>query len=140
VSHQGTRINDIANSYEGFVPVVNEKFGMFCDLDILFLRAENTGGLVNRVSGSGDIDNRIKTLLDALCVPKRGEIGRKPDDLPDPRPMFVLLSDDSLVTSLRVVTDRLLTTESNDPSEACLIIHVTVRTINPLGAPYGIPI
>jgi len=52
-------VEDIAKRYEGFVPVVNKDFGMFCELDILFLRAEPSGRLIKRDSGGGDLDNRI---------------------------------------------------------------------------------
>jgi hypothetical protein len=113
---------------------------MYCDLDVLFLRAEPIGGLLNHNSGGGDIDNRMKVLFDAFGIPQRGQLQPKPDDPPDPIPLFVLLSDDSLITSVKVTTDRLLTTETDDPAEACVIIHVHVRSINPLIAPYNLPI
>jgi hypothetical protein len=104
----------------------------------LFLGAEPAGKIISRDAGGGDLDNRLKTLLDALCIRQRGGIGRKPDDSIDPDPIFVLLSDDSLVTSIRVTTDRLLTTATNDPAEACLIIHANVKTIDSTRLPYGI--
>jgi hypothetical protein len=50
-----------------FVPLVNEHMGhVTCSLDILFLRRDHPGGLV---SNTGDIDNRIKVLFDALRMP-----------------------------------------------------------------------
>src|SRR5262249_24914581 len=60
----------LALNYErsgiGFIPLMTEPNGLVCELDILFLRPENPG----RVMGSaGDIDNRIKTLIDALRIP-----------------------------------------------------------------------
>jgi hypothetical protein len=39
-----------------FVPLVSESGGFTCSLDILFLRRQDPGNLVNK----GDIDNRIK--------------------------------------------------------------------------------
>lgn len=134
--HQ-TTVESLAERYEGYVPLVNGDHGMYCDLDVLFLRAEPVGGLLKHNSGGGDIDNRIKVLFDALGIPQRGQLRPRQTDEPDPSPVFVLLSDDSLITSVRVTTDRLLTTQSDDPAEACLIIHVHVKSIDPLAMPYG---
>jgi hypothetical protein len=57
----------LANNYQHcgyrWVPLVKE--GMLCDINVLFLRSDAPGALVK----SGDIDNRIKTLLDALRMP-----------------------------------------------------------------------
>jgi hypothetical protein len=138
-----TTIETIAKRWEGYVPVVNGDFGMFCDLDVLYLRHERAGNILQRDdSGRADIDNRMKTLFDALRIPQRGEIQLKENDPPDQSPMYVLLSDDSLVTSLKVTTDRLLTTWTNDPdpADACLIIHVNVRIPDPMAAPYRMTI
>jgi hypothetical protein len=52
-----------------FVPLVNREFKLVCGLDILFLRRENPGDLILQ---GGDVDNRIKTLLDALRIPENG--------------------------------------------------------------------
>jgi hypothetical protein len=48
-----------------FVPLVREEFALTCSLNILFLRADIPGKVVQ----SGDIDNRLKTLFDALRMP-----------------------------------------------------------------------
>jgi hypothetical protein len=134
----GTRIQDLQNRYNGFVPIVTEFFGTYCELDILFLRAEPEGNLIS--GGGGDIDNRIKTLLDALQIPKPGQRGASADDAErDPRPLFVLMTDDSLISSIRITADRLLMLESDcDPADACLIVTVTVKTSNALLSPFGI--
>ena len=52
-----------------FQPLVRESFALKCGLDILFLRQESPG----KVYQGGDLDNRIKTLLDALSVPQAPE-------------------------------------------------------------------
>lgn len=89
-----------------FAPTVSAKLQMVADLKITLLRPEPPGQIVTQ---GGDIDNRLKTLLDALKVPNQ------PDDLPygaipseDERPFFCLLEDDNLVTSIDIKTDRLL--------------------------------
>lgn len=56
-----------------FVPLVHSGVNLVCGLDVLFLRRDNPGALIR---SGGDIDNRIKVLLDALKMPKDGsELG-----------------------------------------------------------------
>lgn len=81
-----------------FVPLVNNRFDIVCGLDILFLRRGNPGDLI---SSGGDLDNRIKTLFDALRVPKDGsELHGLPEE--GENPFFCLLEDDSLITEFNV--------------------------------------
>ena len=103
-----------------FAPLVSPKLNLVARLKIEFLRPQEPGALV---STGGDIDNRIKTLLDALRMPKN------PDELPkedapraDEMPFFCLLEDDVLVTELAVITDRLL--DAPSPEEVLLLIQV----------------
>jgi hypothetical protein len=49
-----------------FVPLVTEDFDLWCAIDILFLRSGPPG----KVFESGDLDNRFKTVFDALKMPK----------------------------------------------------------------------
>ena len=87
---------------KSFIPLVRESMSLVCDLDILFLRKGEPGQLVSQ---GGDIDNRIKTLLDGLRMPENAtEIGSKFVY----RPMYCLLENDSLITGLNVRTDQLL--------------------------------
>ena len=84
---------------------------MVCELDVLFLRPGNPGALLRH---GGDIDNRIKVLLDSLRRPDdEGEIQNKEGDEPDPDPMYCVLQDDSLITKLSVTVDRLLLTDES---------------------------
>lgn len=83
------------------------------------------------VASGGDIDNRLKVLLDGLVMPRtESDLGGIPLE-PDENPFFCLLEDDSLITSVSVITDRLLTplAAGEKISDVCLIIHVTV--LNP---------
>lgn len=110
-----------------FVPLVNEVFGLVCELDILFLRREKPGTFVTQ---GGDIDNRIKVLLDALRVPKN--VDEMKSTGADIRKFYCLLADDALVTRLNINTDRLLTrpptAQTHPEADVHLIIHVTVKT------------
>lgn len=110
-----------------FVPIVCETFRTIADLDIIFLRPEEPGSILTK---GGDIDNRIKTLLDGLRIPKANEIpeGDRPQE--GENPFFCLLEDDALVTHISVTTDRLL--EFNDPKEVVLLISVKVHVTQPL--------
>lgn len=118
----------------GFIPIMTEANGLVCTLDILFLRPENPGSILE---SAGDIDNRIKTLVDALRVPSDGsEMKKRQDDDPDPNPMYCLLQDDKLITTLKVQTDRLLFTQGESDHESILIIRVETAQIDPFGSPW----
>jgi hypothetical protein len=94
----------------------------------LFLRRDTPGGLVEN---GGDIDNRIKVLLDGLRMPnivrELGGDGFEPDE----NPFYCLLEDDKLIMKISVTTDRLLLlqTSCERVHDVFLEIHVTV--INP---------
>jgi len=108
-----------------FVPLVNERFDLVCGLDVLFLRRGIPGDLI---MPGGDVDNRIKTLFDALRVPKDGsEIDGPPGA--NESPFFCLLQDDSLITEFKVTTDQLLKPmrPNQNESEVVLIVQVTVK-------------
>jgi hypothetical protein len=107
------------------------------ELFVTFLRPEPPGSIITQ---GGDIDNRLKTLLEALRMPKvAAEI--PPGDSPAVHedPFFCLLEDDNLVTRLSVTTDRLLdlsrvTGSTHTGSEVLLLIHVeTKRTVGTWG-------
>jgi hypothetical protein len=110
-----------------FVPLVREEAFLTCTLRILFLRRDAPGGLYNH---SGDIDNRIKTVLDALSGPPHANQVPGPPQ-PGEDPFFVLLEDDKLVTHLEVETDTLYLPKTADADDdralAQLIITVDVR-------------
>jgi hypothetical protein len=105
-----------------FVPLVSQTAGLVAELDILFVRPQLPGAVV---SSGGDLDNRIKTLLDALRVPRAGEIAAtdRPGESEDP--FYCLLEDDILVTRLAVTADQLL--QPLEPEEVLLVIHVGIK-------------
>jgi hypothetical protein len=113
-----------------FVPLVTEKLVLACKLDILFLRREVGLG---RIIQGGDIDNRLKTLFDALRIPKTmEEIGGLPL-LESEKPFFCLLEDDALITEVKVRADTLLTpVDGASQNDAKLIIGVTVKPLQTL--------
>ena len=109
-----------------FVPLVTEEFCLRCSLDILFLRPEEPGLLIR----SGDIDARIKTIFDALRLPKNlaetGNVGPQHGE----DPFYCLLEDDKLVSEIRVTTDQLLLLPSErelKANDAFLVINVKLK-------------
>lgn len=112
-----------------FGPLVTRGFDLTCGLNILFLRRDSPG----KVISGGDIDNRLKTLFDALSIPNGSQIVGTPES--DESPFFCLLEDDSLITEVRVETDRLLTPLPADKNEndVVLVIGVEVKGWTELG-------
>lgn len=89
----------------------------------------HAGQLVNH---GGDLDNRIKTLLDALRKPSQTELPA--DDLPTPHelPFYCLLQDDALITTLSVTTDRLLAPAPPNDVELIILVdaHATRKSMS----------
>lgn len=88
---------------QSYHPLISSQRFLVAELRILFLRPSPPRTLFG---DGGDIDNRIKTLVDALRKPTEGE-QRKISEVSD-NPIYCLLEDDKLVTHLSVETDRLL--------------------------------
>ena len=108
-----------------FAPLVTHNLNLICGIDILLLRPDRPGGVV----WHGDIDNRLKTLLDALTIPTANEnyVARTPGS--DEKPFFCLLEEDKLITKVSVETDQLLEFVSPrmDENEVRLVITVSLR-------------
>jgi hypothetical protein len=113
------------NGYR-FAPLVCEEFSLLCNLDVLFLRRDRPLGVL---SNAGDLDNRIKTLIDALRVPKNpNELVGNEAPASDEDPFFCLLEDDDLVTGFTVQADTLLDPpKDGDGGEARVKLIVSVE-------------
>ncbi len=107
-----------------FASIVSSKINLVADLTVTLLRPGPPGAIVTQ---GGDIDNRIKTLLDTLKIPNgpsalpKGVFSAAEGD-----PLFCLPKDDSLITGLTIKTDRLLEPNTS-PSQVVLLIHVRTR-------------
>jgi hypothetical protein len=111
-----------------WVPLVSKVSQFTCSLDILFLRRDSPGGLVKH---GGDVDNRIKTLLDGLRKPDTvSDLGGYAIDA-DENPFHVLLEDDRLITGFTVTTDRLLMPMESGDKEHWVELVLDVKIINP---------
>lgn len=110
-----------------FVPLATEADEIDCHLNVLLLRPGPPGGVI---STSGDIDNRLKTLFDALRKPRNaGEVGEaKPEA--DESPFYVLLEDDGLISRVSVEADTLLEPVKGHPVDGVrLVVTVDVRCV-----------
>jgi len=113
-------------------PIITPNLKLLAELDILMLHPEVVG------LARSDIDNRTKTLLDALRAPQNEhEIGENtPKNM---GPIYTLLDDDHLVTRVSVNTSHLLNPnmfgnasnggadKDDDETKIFLVIDVTVR-------------
>ena len=117
--------------HDGFdwIPIVSDGNGLICKLEVLMLRHGPPGDVMH------DIDNRLKTLFDALRKAKSptelGSQSRAGQQTPEAHetPFYVLLEDDRLITHVAVTTDQLLQPVPGVllPEEAVrLVINVTV--------------
>ena len=108
-----------------FVPLVTEYFDLLCSLHILFLRRDVPGSAIQ----AGDIDNRIKTLIDALRMPANQTelVGDDvcPRDGEDP--FFCLLQDDQMVSGFAVETDTLLDPPCGRTEDRKVKVVITVE-------------
>lgn len=128
-----SQLEIIASNFEEngfrFVPLATRQNCLLCKVEILMLRPGTPGSVI---VNPGDLDNRLKTLFDALKkLNGKDELGGySPDD--GETPFFCLLEDDGIITHAAVETDTLLNPTTKNISEVLAIISVTVR-------PYGGP-
>jgi len=102
-----------------YMPLVRKSLDLTCSLNVLFLRQEDPGSLLKK---AGDLDNRIKTFIDALEMPPEEAEGDETDGL-----NYCLLENDSLVRGLEIDSERLLLPELDYPNQVHLIVEVVVH-------------
>ncbi len=105
-----------------FAPLVCSKLKLICQLDITILWSEEPG--VISQSG-GDIDNRLKTLFDALQCPDANQIKPVRERFADKDPFYCLLENDKLITSVNIKTHTFLLARNRH--DVSVLIHVTVK-------------
>lgn len=107
-----------------FVPLVCGAAYLFAELSILLLRPGAPGDITTH---GGDLDNRLKNLIDGLRSPQNAPEIPENAKFPSDGRLYTVLEDDKLITKLSVETDRLLGSAPNGEVEA--VIHVRVRPI-----------
>ena len=101
---------------------MRDSYALHCGLDILFLRKEQPG----KVYQGGDLDGRIKTIVNSLTMPQHLEqVIEKTTTKLDP--VYCLLEDDSLVSGVHVESERLLTDQNHSKNYVKLVIEVDIR-------------
>ncbi|GAA4420997.1 hypothetical protein [Acidovorax lacteus] len=111
-----------------FAPLVTQRLDLYAELSVLLFRQQPRGTLI---TDGGDLDNRLKTLLDGLRVPHGSLEGRRElPATPDPRPLFCLLEDDALVTKVSVESEQLLRPARPDEVVAIISVHVKKTVLN----------
>jgi len=112
-----------------YLPLVCNYFNSVCELDILFLRRDEPGNLIR---SGGDLDNRLKVLFDGLRRAQSSDEVGNGTPTADEDPFYTLLEDDSLVTTVKVTTDRLLTPmrDGEGQNDVELVIHVKTIPLN----------
>lgn len=113
-----------------FVPLVTENLCLRCRIEILFLRPEER----HYVMQSGDLDGRLKTVFDALRIPKNSEETGNMGPQDDETPFFCLLEDDNLISEVSITTDQLLLLPKErevKANDTFLVIHVQINHRNP---------
>lgn len=116
-----------------FVPLVQRKLDLRCELNILMLRRDHGFGVIR----AGDLDNRLKTLIDGLRKPNgANELRENEEPKEGESPFYTLLEDDDLVTGLTLQTDRLLvpldskSIKNGSEVYAVIDVKITPRTLN----------
>jgi hypothetical protein len=105
-----------------FAPLVSSVLGWnaIASIEILFLRPIQPGTILGH---GGDLDNRIKTLMDCLRIPTATELPKDDSPKAEENPFYVLLEDDALLTGFAVVSDRLLTPARLNEVELVIYVH-----------------
>jgi len=116
-----------------FAPLVSSVLEFICQLDITILWTEEPGVISEF---GGDIDNRLKTLFDALQCPDINQIKPVKESFADKQPFFCLLENDKLITSVNIHTHTLLC--SKNEADVSVLIHVMVKATGLMMATIGL--
>lgn len=104
-----------------FLPVVSNELHMTAQISIVWFREEKPGNLMP----SGDIDNRLKTLFDALQIPTQDQLrGISIENNSHNNPFYTVLEDDALISGINVDTKQLL----KDVKQNEVLLHIEVTT------------
>ena len=126
LQHHEWRVREIKNIRT--IPLVTDDAHLRAYISIKMLREDSDGGVVNN---TGDLDNRLKTLLDGLRGPVENDQGFVPADLPDP--LYCLLEDDRLISGFSVETGPLLMPPLKQTPDPAAWVNVVIDVdVNPI--------
>jgi hypothetical protein len=104
-----------------FVALVRNDMPLKCELEVRMLVNHSPGSLITK---AGDLDNRIKGVIDALRMPGSPDELRKRNS--QPNIYACLMQDDAVITGLKVSVERYLGCPSQSAQWARLTIAVTI--------------
>jgi len=107
-----------------FQPLARKNLHLNCRLSFLVMRQDKTSGFFTK----GDIDNKVKFLVDCLRVPSAEQL-KKGDWNRLPNPCHVVLEDDNMITQINVESDQLLDngTANQGLDRSVVIIDVELK-------------
>lgn len=105
-----------------YLPIVAAQHSLTARIDITWFRDEPPG----KVLQIGDIDNRLKTLLDCLQTPPVGQATNEDLGTSLKEPFFTVLDDDALISEFSVKTVRDLRTCA---AQGKVLLMIQVRPI-----------
>jgi len=121
---------DAPNTFH-FVPLVTTTFALRCSVDILLLRPHEKQLIQPDTS---DLDGKVKTIFDALQVPDNAASLGTAEQGEDP--FYVLLSNDNLISQMRVTADQLLALPGQkQPKASDSFVLVNVKINHMSGSP-----
>jgi hypothetical protein len=103
-----------------FASLVCTSLHLVAELEVVVLKPGGPGSVVRQ---GGDLDNQLKTLLDALRKPEIHELPPAAAPTEDQDPFHCLLEDDQLVTRVDLSAHRWL----DPPTPAHVHVDVVVR-------------
>jgi hypothetical protein len=106
--------NNLYGSAYNWLYLIGEAHGISCSLDITFLRRGSPGRIIRH---GGDLDNKLKTLIDALKVPTHMEEHPKTPAKDDENPYFCVMQDDQYIDSIKIKSGRLLAPSASSPED-----------------------
>lgn len=121
-----------------WLPIVTRSNGLICELDIRLKRRSDPGEIFVSGDDGGDLDNRLKILLDALRMPLSAK--ECPGNMCGPGArdgrwveLITLLEDDSLISKVTIEARRLNTAPKADQGHdwAEIDIQAVLKTLHP---------
>jgi hypothetical protein len=107
-----------------FLPLVVNGYALKlkCDLEILIQSRIKPYGVLG---DNGDLDNRAKTLIDALTLPQRNQLVDENATATDD-PIYCLLQDDRLVSKITIAAEPLLDPPEPNEPKAYAVVQIRV--------------
>lgn len=106
-----------------FLPLLDERSASTLSLEIQFLRPGPPGQVIGH---AGDIDNRLKTLFDALSMPQLNQLPAA--TVPEVPVIYCVASDDKLISAVSVRSLELLEPQC-PPQDVVVTINVSTEPV-----------